>query len=96
MQPIPYVTRAQQPIRYGDHWGQLSTISINGQITGNATELFTNKDAIVSAFKKDYQSFVVKDGTDNILEITGVVKSINFGDHKYYGLLDYSIQIEAY
>ena len=96
VQPIPYVTRAQQPIRYGDHWGQLSTISINGQITGNATELFTNKDAIVSAFKKDYQSFVVKDGTDNILEITGVVKSINFGDHKYYGLLDYSIQIEAY
>jgi len=95
-QPIPYVTRAQQPIRYGDHWGQLSTISINGQITGNATELFTNKDAIVGAFKKDYQAFLVKDGNDKILDITGVVKSINFGDHKHYGLLDYSIEIEAY
>jgi hypothetical protein len=52
VQPMPYVTREQQPIRYGDHWGQVSNISINGQITGNATELFSNKDAIVTPLKK--------------------------------------------
>jgi hypothetical protein len=96
VQPMPYVTREQQPIRYGDHWGQVSNISINGQITGNATELFSNKDAIVNAFKKDFRSFKVKDGSDIILEVTGVIRGINFADHKHYGLIDYSISLEAY
>jgi len=96
VQPMPYVTRSQEAIRYGDHWGQLSSFSINGQITGNASELFANKDSIVDAFKKDFQKFEVKDDGETILEVSGVIKSINFGDSKYYGLLDYSINIEAY
>ena len=95
-QPIPFVSKSQQPIRYGAHWGQQSVFSIDGQITGSGPELWQAKDNIINGFKKDFRAFKINEGGDNYVDVTGVIRSITFGEGKYHGIIDYSISIEAY
>lgn len=95
-QPIPFISRSQQPIRYGAHWGQLSTFSIDGQITGSGPELWDLKNNIIDGFKQDFKEFSVEEGGSKYVSITGIVRNINFSESQYYGILDYSISIEGY
>lgn len=95
-QPIPFVSKTQEPIRYGSHWGQLSTYNVNGQITGDGQALWNAKNNIINGFKKDFRAFEVSEGGDKFVDVTGVIKNINFEESKYYGIVDYSISIEAY
>lgn len=94
-QPIPFVTRTQNTIRHGSYWGQVSNYNIDGQITGTGPELWSMKDSIIQGFKKDFAVFSISDGSE-FVNTSGTVRNISFAESKYYGILDYSISIEAY
>ena len=94
-QPIPFVTRSQEPIRYGAYWGQKSIYNLQGQILGNGSELFSAKDSIVDGFKKDFQEFKISDGGDYYVDTRATVRNINFSESDHYGIIDYSIQLEC-
>ena len=95
-QPVPFVTKSQEPIRYGNYWGQKSIYNIQGQVLGNGPELFAARDSIVDGFKKDFQDFTISDGGDKYVDTKAIVKNINFSESKYNGILDYSITLECY
>ena len=95
-QPIPYVTKSNETINYRNLWWQASTYRIDGQITGNGPLLWGNKNSIIEGFQKDFRKFSVEEGESKYVEVTGVIRNINFNENKYYGILDYSITIETY
>ena len=95
-QPIPFISKSQQPIRYANHWGQLCLYNIDGQITGDGPSLWAAKDSIINGFKKDFRAFSVSEDGEEYVNATGVVKNVTFAEGKYYGIIDYSISIEAY
>jgi len=103
----PYVSRTQTPIYYGVRSGQISEITLQGQITGLAyEEIISTQARLISGFSKDFQSLDLREkATDEATELTSVagfplnnciVNSINFGESKYTALLDYSISIRGY
>ncbi len=98
---IPLVSREVEMIRFGERWGQVHRITLNGQITGlcpTFTGILQKQAQLLSGFNKDYQSLVVEEGGANILSFDFVrIANISFGQNVYaQPLLPYTIEVESY
>lgn len=76
----PYLSRVQNPIHYGIRSGQITNITLNGQLTGteivgitNYSALITAQSRLVSGFSKDFQSLDVREkATDGATVLTSI------------------------
>jgi len=76
----PYLSRTQNPIHYGIRSGQITNITLNGQLTGteivgitNYSALTTAQSRLISGFSKDFQSLDVREkATDGATVLTSV------------------------
>jgi len=103
----PYLSRAQNSIYYGVRSGQITNITLDGQLTGKTLgSLIVAQNKLVSGFSKDFQSLDVREKATseatNLTSIQGfpvsncIVDGINFSEGPYTRLLDYSISLRGY
>ena len=102
----PYLSRAQNSIYYGVRSGQITNITLDGQLTGKTLgSLIVAQNKLVSGFSKDFQSLDVREKATseatNLTSIQGfpvsncIVDGINFSEGPYTRLLDYSISLRG-
>lgn len=103
----PYLSRTQNAIYYGIRSGQITEITLDGQITGETfNDLITAQNKLVSGFSKDFQSLNVREKATseatNLTSIQGfpvsncIVDNISFSDGAYTRILDYSVSLRGY
>ena len=103
----PYLSRGQDPIYYGVRSGQITNITLDGQLTGETyNDLIVAQNKLVSGFSKDFQSLDVREKATseaaNLTSIEGfplsncLVDGISFGESPYRSVLDYSISLRSY
>lgn len=101
--PIPFVSRNQEIINYGDRWGQITKISLQGQLTGaggcpdDFMGLINGQNNLISGFSRDFKKLsIIEDGNTLFQADSCIVRSINFDQSRYVKLLNYSIDLDCY
>ena len=101
--PTPFLSFDKEFIKYGyDEWGQKYNINLKGQLVGELgptamQSLEDLRDDILTSFRKDYKRIsVLEDGVEVFGAENCCVESIDFDSSRYYGLMDYTINISAY
>lgn len=98
---IPYVGRKDLPIKFGDRWANLTTITLNGVVTGDCSHdlagLIQNQRTLVNNFSRDHQSLVINDEGIDVLSLPYcTIRDIEFQDSKYVRLVPYTITIDSF
>ena len=95
--PTPYVSRSQAPVSYGNRWGQETSYTLNGQITGYSFDDLINKQNILlSGFARDYKSLDITEDGESVAGFPAKncrINSVDFGGSKYANIIDYDIGI---
>lgn len=98
--PTPLIQLNEEPVRYGNLWAISENIVLNGQITGQCqtfSQLLNKQNSLISNFSNSFKSLKIDENGSTIYNWPlAKVKSINFGQAKYNGLLDFSISLECY
>jgi len=104
--PTPYVSRSQEMVFHGKKWAQATSIELMGSIIGassatpagkgNWVALNRERDEILGAFSKDFQTLTVTEDSSNILEFKNcIIRGVNFSEANQ-GKIDYTISLECY
>lgn len=100
--PTPFVSFGDDFIRYGNRFGAIETITLNGNITGacnNFNDLINKQNFLLQKFSTDFKNIdIYEDGVLNPVYSRQYVKidSINFDSSNYVGILPFSIILNAY
>lgn len=98
--PTPLVSQKNAFIKYGEQWGEVSKISLNGVITGNTgyfNDIISGQSGIISRFNQDYQSFqIVESGLTIVNKPYAIIRNISFPQSNYVRLLNYQIDLDCY
>ena len=63
--PTPYLSLSDEVISYGNRWGLIHKITLNGVITGvDYASLYTAQTGLVDIFSSSYKTLVVYEGPD--------------------------------
>lgn len=103
----PYLSRTQNSIYHGRRSGQITEITLDGQLTGKTfNDLVAAQNKLVSGFSKDFQSLNVREkATSEATQLTSIqgfpvsnciVDSISFSDGGYTSILGYSVALRGY
>lgn len=100
-EPVPFVSRNQEIINFGDRWGEITKITLEGQLTGvcpdDFRQLITGQANLISGFSKDFKKLIISENNNIIFESdTCTVRSINFDQSRYVKLLNYTIELDCY
>lgn len=100
-EPVPFVSRSQEIINYGDRWGEITKITLQGQLTGvcpnDFGQLITGQRNLISGFSRDFRPLRISENNKDIFRAdTCAVRSINFEQSPYVKLLNYTIEIDCY
>lgn len=99
--PIPFVSKNQEIINYGDRFGQITKVTLQGQLTGacpdDFRELITGQNNLISGFSRDFKKLsIVEDNKTLFNADSCIVRNINFDQSKYVRLLNYTIELDCY
>jgi len=99
--PIPFVSKNQEIINYGDRWGQITKITLQGQLTGACPDdfkaLITGQNNLISGFSRDFKKLSITEENKTLFEADScIIRNINFDQSKYVKLLDYTIELDCY
>lgn len=100
-EPIPLVSKNEEIINYGDRWGQITKISLQGQLTGvcpnDFNQLISGQKNLISGFSRDFKPLTISENGKTIFTSdTCTVRSINFDQSKYVKILNYTIELDCY
>jgi hypothetical protein len=100
-EPIPFVSKNEEIINYGDRWGQITKISLQGQLTGvcpnDFNQLISGQNNLISGFSRDFKPFTISENGKTIFTSdTCTIRSINFDQSKYVKMLNYTIELDCY
>jgi hypothetical protein len=100
-EPIPLVSKNEEIINYGDRWGQITKISLQGQLTGvcpnDFNQLISGQKNLISGFSRDFKPLTISENGKTIFTSdTCTVRSINFDQSKYVKMLNYTIELDCY
>ena len=98
--PTPYVSRNQEMLEYGNRWGQGTSYTLNGQITGhNFDDIIYKQNVLLSGFSRDFKSLNITEEEESIAGFPAKnckINNISFDSSKYGTILNYSIDIDTY
>jgi hypothetical protein len=95
--PAPIVSQSKQFIDYGQRWGEVTQITLNGLLTGLATTGDISK--VTGVFGSQFGQLDVLDGTTPIYSWTNVVlDELSFGTNNFFigSFAPYSAKLKAY
>ena len=98
--PTPFVTRSNSVINYGTKFGQTSSLTLNGIITGDGfSGVYDNSLRLLSGFSKNFKELKIvdtSDGTETIFENIVKVNNISFDSSTFASATNFTIDLEAY
>lgn len=102
--PSPYVSLSEDVLTYGDKWGLVHRISLNGQITGcTFQDLYDAQTGLAGVFENSYKTLEVKESADDqnnystVFSFSGCsVDGISFSNASYNKVVGYSVELTAY
>ena len=101
--PTPFVTFSQEFTDFGTKWNQVSTITLEGQLTGKYLGTYSYQylneslKKLLSGFNQNYKSLVILSGNAPIFSGNPVIiNSINIDESPWYGILPFNIDITYY
>ena len=101
--PTPFVTRSNTVINFGKKFGQTSSITLEGVITGHnftgTDGLYQKSSNVLDGFSQNFKNLKIVDtssGTQTIFDNLVKVNSIDFQENTFARLVDFSIGLEAY
>jgi hypothetical protein len=101
--PTPFVTRSNAVINFGKKFGQTSSITLDGVITGHnftgVDGLYQKSSNVLSGFSQNFKNLKIVDtssGTQTIFDNLVKVNSIDFQENTFARLVEFSINLEAY
>lgn len=101
--PAPFVSFDQDIIDFNNKWNQITRLTLEGQLTGRFVGNLSNRELnksfneLLFRLRNNYGNFVIKQDSDTLFSGNSVViNSINVSDDRWYGLLNYNIEINIY
>lgn len=103
--PTPLVAQRNSFIKYGEQWGEVTHLSLNGTLTGQCASgnsnffntLIANQQQLVQNFSKDYQNLqIIQDGQTLVTKPYCIIKGINFSESTYASIIPFQIDIDCY
>jgi len=104
--PTPYLSLAPDVIQYGNRWGLVNKITLNGQITGlDFNAVYSGQTGLVDIFSSSYKVLKVLEGADDANPSTFSeayafsgcsVQGISFDTAGYNKVVNYSVELMAY
>jgi hypothetical protein len=102
--PTPFISLSQDFIDFGNHWDQITNLTLNGQIieTTNLSEqnyfdsLNSKMLALIDIFSKNYKTLNISAEGNQLIQGLAVVNSISFEESNWFGALPYSINFSIY
>lgn len=99
--PTPFVGVSDDFITYGQRWGNIQKISLQGTITGSCNggfpELITKQSGLYTAFGTDFKNFQIKDGASVVFESDYVkVDAVDFDQSPLSRTSPFKIELSCY
>lgn len=101
--PIPLVSKNQEIINYGDRWGQITKVTLQGQLTGaggcpdNFASLINGQNNLISGFSRDFKKLSIIEDSKTLFEADAcIIRNINFEQSRYVKMLGYTIELDCY
>jgi hypothetical protein len=101
--PLPLIGVSTEEIFYGEKWGQLDSLTLNGQITGcSFDKILSGYEFIKSKFRTSYKPLTIwqinENGTSGIIYESPIsnLQSFNIPNQNWLGILDYTIELQCY
>ena len=102
--PTPYVSLGKDVLVYGDRWGLVDKITLNGQITGSDFDaVYTAQTGLVDVFSSSYKTLSIlesPDGTNSYGNVfnfnTCSVQGISFENNGYNKVVGYTVEMLSY
>lgn len=97
-QPIPFVSKENSIIRYGEKWAEKNNITLHGQITGcSFIDLINAQNQLLEDFSKDFQNLIIEESGIEIYKAPySIIRSVNFEQSSYKGIVGYTVNLECY
>jgi hypothetical protein len=99
--PTPLVTLERENLYYNQYWGNSDKIVLNGQISGTNNcspfaSITSAQTGLLGIFNQNFGTFEIYEEAEKIYENSGIiVRSINFNESNYAGLIDYTIELNS-
>jgi hypothetical protein len=97
---IPFIGVSNSFINYGQRWGNLQTITMQGTITGkcdNFSGIVAKQSQLFQNFSQDFKLLqIVQDGQTVFSGNYVKVASVDFDQSEYIGALPYKIDLNVY
>jgi len=102
--PTPYVSLGKDVLIYGDRWGLVDKITLNGQITGqDFNSLFIAQTGLVDIFSSSYKTLSVLESADDANSYGDVfdfntcsIQNISFENNGYNKVVGYTVEMLSY
>jgi len=102
-EPVPFVSKNQEIINYGDRWGQITKITLEGQLTGaggcpdDFASLINGQNNLISGFSRDFKKLSIIEDSKTLFEADAcIIRNINFEQSRYVKMLGYTIELDCY
>ena len=99
--PTPFVQRSFDRISFGEYYGTIERLTLNGQLTGTncytLQELIDQQNLLTRRFARDFQQLeILEDSVAIYTKPFTVVKGITWNESRYYNYLEYQLNLECY
>lgn len=100
--PTPFISVGEELIRYGNRFGSIETLTLNGNITGKCNDfndLISKQNSLLQKFSTDFKTLeIFEDGIPTPIYSRPYVKveNISFESANYVGILPFSINLNIY
>jgi hypothetical protein len=100
--PTPFVSLSQNYIDFGNKFNQVTSLTLEGQITGtpypcNFNTLFDSTKKILDDLKDNYKELKILENNTEIYKANiAIIESINFPEDSWYGVLPFNIEFKIY
>lgn len=100
----PFVSRSDSLINYGKKFGQVTSLSLNGLITGSGgitapNGVYSRSQNLISGFRKNFKNLKIVDTTDgNTVLFDNLVKvnTISFNESTFAAASEFKVEVESY
>jgi hypothetical protein len=96
LMPTPLVEISKDHNFLNIKWGDTRNISLNGQLTGNYSQLLSQQNNLINIFSKNFGKFEIYEDNQKIFEESNIiVDDIVFDKSVYNGILNYKISLSS-
>jgi hypothetical protein len=97
--PTPLASKKVEMIRFGERWGQVDNITLQGQITGcdSMAAKVVRQNQLISGFRYSFQTLEIKDDALSVISYPLIeLQGINIGESNQKFIIPFTISLRCY